>query len=476
MADTPPDEHQQGDGPEVHRRFVLGALATSAVLGPIACSGVREDARVPPPSSDGGRTRKNAARDSRPLPPSIEPTIRVRVAKVRSKGGSPPEQIVLGRPGQRLWVTTPELDLPGRAFQGPLQVRAGNGGWFLGTEGRRRQGTEQINTATPLAIAAIGEKPIEVNGKPIQGLIRVVRRTDLKPGECDVVCHLPMETYLPGVLHSELFGSWPQATFEAQAVAARSFACCERSFWIGRRHYDVVSGPSSQAWSGGDASDRARNAVKKTYGVVLVWDGKVVPAYYSSACGGLPATASDVISSHPSNRIGPLTVDGGGAARPRGCCEQSPHSSWSCEVSSREIQKALVAYGRREGERGLERLGPIRGIEVASRNPAGRPVRHRILSTPSVEIDSEDLRSALNGLKAMDGKSVRMKSACLEFSPTTSGYTIRGQGFGHGVGLCQYGAKAMGVAGASPRDILVRYYPGADLVQAWSDGVRSSPV
>ena len=345
-------------------------------------------------------------------------------------------------------------------------VAATSGGWLLETNGRLRQGRERIETATPLAIAPIGDRGIEFDGELVRGIFHLTRRTDLDPGECDVVTHLPMEDYLPGVLEHELYTSWPTATFQAQAIAARSFACCERNFWLGRRHFDVVAGQASQAWSGGRASSRAARAVASTAGRVLIWDGRVVPAYYSASCGGLPASAPDAIGRNPVNRISPLVVDPF-HKRERGCCETSPHANWTVQVDSRQLLAALRAIGRDGGPKSLRNLDRVRGIEVVERNPVGRPTSYRIRSVQDVQVGAETLKSALNSVRSSSRGEERLKSSCIEFVSTARGFQAEGRGFGHGVGLCQYGARTMGDSGATYAEILARYYPNCELSQAW---------
>ena len=463
------DSERQG-GVDIPRRSLLATLAAGVVLGPSACRGVREDVpSTPSPARSTGTTAETTGLsepDLRPIPPRFEPSIRVRIATVRQRTGSPPKPIMLGQQGERLWVTTPGLERPGRMFDGPVLISATSGGWLLESSGRLRQGRERIETATPLAIAPIGDRGIEFDGELVRGIFHLTRRTDLKPGECDVVTHLPMEDYLPGVLERELYSSWPMATFQAQAVAARSFACCERHFWLARRHFDVVAGQASQAWSGGRASSRAAQAVASTAGTVLVWEGRVVPAYYSASCGGLPASAPDAIGTNPVNRISPLVVDPY-RTRKQGCCEASPHANWMVEVDSRQLVAALRAIGRDGGPRSLRTLDRVRGIEVIERNPVGRPTRYRVRSVQDVEVSAEALKSALNSARSSSRGDQRLKSSCIEFVSTARGFKAEGRGFGHGVGLCQYGARTMGDSGASYSEILARFYPDCDLSQAW---------
>jgi stage II sporulation protein D len=451
------------------RRALIAALTAGVIFGPVACGPTREQ----PQNAATQKTPKGdvadvAEGDTRPVLPGVEPEVRIRVTKVRREGAKgQPIGLTLGEKGQRLWVTTPELPRPGRVVYGPLLITAANGGWLLQSEGRRRHGRELIETATPLAMTAIARRPIGYNGKQLEGTLRLFRRTDLGNGDFDLVTHVAMETYLPGVLQSELYQNWPEATFEAQAIAARSYGCCERSFWRRRRHYDVVAGPASQAWSGGEASPRARSAVMATSGLVLVWKGRMIPAYYSAACGGLPASGSDAIGKNPANAVRPLSVQSVSQRRDRGCCEDSPYASWTVEFDRANVVRALAKYGREHGRRDLAAIRRIDAIEVINRNPAGRPTRYRLASRQPLELGAEALRRALNTAGSEGEGESPLRASCIEFRTTSKGIEAQGRGFGHGVGLCQYGARSMGRAGADSAAILARYYPGATVQRGW---------
>ncbi len=324
------------------------------------------------------------------------------------------------------------------------------------------------------------EPGIEFKGRRLMGTIHVepIRDTEGRT-EFDVICHLPMESYLPGVVEKELYPSWLPATFEAQAIAARSFAVCERAFWIRRRHYDLVAGQASQAWTGGDASARAVSAVRSTVGQLLVWRGQVVPAYYSASCGGRPANAEDAISKNPVNGIPPLRVATGGDRSVCGCVTASPHGDWSVTISRKAFEKQVAEFGRRKGDRKLSELRRPLRLEVHRRNQAGRPVDFELSGSgesPPVLISAESVRRIVSAASVGDSWRARPRSSCFEIETSKNSMKIRGRGFGHGVGVCQYGAEEMARRGASSLQILARYYPGADVEQAWSAGTTGRRV
>jgi len=465
---------------QISRRSALFALAAPALI-PSACSrsevGKKEVATAATAAPVAASPMKGLPRDLRPFPPTTEPLVRIKVADVRRS------EVEFGAVGQQLWITAPSTDVPGRACRGPVRLRRTKAGWSVRWSSGGRGGTAIFKTPGSIAIAKIGRKEsgIEFEGRSLLGTIYVepIRNTEGR-NELDVVCHLPMELYLPGVVQKELYPGWRPATFEAQAIAARSFAVCERAFWIRRRHYDLVAGQASQAWTGGDASLRARSAVRATTGQLLVWRGQVVPAYYSASCGGQPANAEEAISENPVNGIPPLRAVAMSNGSVCGCVTSSPHGDWTITISRDAFETAALEFGRRQGNRRISELRRPLRLDVHHRNQTERPVDFELAGaggTAPVLMSAESVRRILATASSGDAWNTRPRSACFEVEATRDSMKIKGRGFGHGVGMCQYGAEEMASKGASSLEILERYYPGAKVYQAWSTGqpARATP-
>jgi stage II sporulation protein D len=398
--------------------------------------------------------------------------IRVRVATVRD------EPIVLSHPSGWLWVK-PESETAGRTIRTPASIRPVPGGWTV-TESSDRSGASrvQLQGDGPLRIEPMKgwAREIQWKGGDWPGDATLVRRPDEGPGAADLVFSVPMETYLPGVLAKELYKGWSDQAYRAQAVAARSYALCEHAWWEGRRHYDVVAGQASQAWIGATADATSRRAVQDTAGEYLVHEGRVVPAYYSSCCGGAPASATDAIREGSWMDIAPLTVDGREDARPRGCCEKAPTARWKISLGTTELARRLDAWAAREGRKDLGSLSGVKSITIAETNPAGRPVSFRITDPKGRKVlwDAEDLRYAVNA--GASGSKDALKSGFVTPSMAGGRVVFEGRGHGHGAGMCQFGAEAMGRAGRDHRQILARYYPDADVVRAESPAPTSASI
>ena len=113
-------------------------------------------------------------------------------------------------------------------------------------------------------------------------------------GGLTVMNDLPLELYIRGVVPSEMPSSWEHEAHKAQAIAARSYALAN----MGKRAkygYDLKDTPEDQAYGGASAeTNQTNDAVTETEGIVLVYQGKIVPAYYSASAGGKTTTASQV--------------------------------------------------------------------------------------------------------------------------------------------------------------------------------------
>ena len=405
--------------------------------------------------------------ENRPIPPSSEPRIRVRLRSEES--GS---TLTFGEEGQRL-LCLDQLDSRVFLRPAPLQVTRSLDGWDL-IDGDQRRDSVFGSGILTIRTLEDDDSKILFEGGRLPGFVDLVPRNQsddpTKPERLDVIVHLSLESYLPGVLDVELYGHWPLETFMAQAVAARSYAVAESAFWADRRHFDVVAGPRSQGWSGDGGSEKARDAVQSTTGMLLLQDGRVIPAYYSAACGGFPASANDAISSRPSHRISSLVpLD----ARPRGCCENSSVFKWSMEFKRADIDRLIQEWRNGvDGDSELPSMYHARfvGLSVFERSPNGRPLIYRLTfsdGTTSV-IDAEVLRRMLSTLSEVgEDQAKPLRSSVFSGRLRGRRFRLDGLGWGHGCGLCQYGANAMGEDGFTWRQILDRFYPGSEVRSFW---------
>jgi stage II sporulation protein D len=268
-----------------------------------------------------------------------------------------------------------------------------------------------------------------------------------KKEKFDLIGVLPLEDYLVGVLASEMPLNWPMETLKAQAVAARSYALVtmqERSKQDFHLESTILDQVFTHIGHGTDNSPlvaKAKVAVKETAGFILVTKNqRTLKAFYHSDCGGKTADAKVVWGYGIST----------GSAVDRSC-PGNPKAHWSLKVPAPSLAAKLEAFLKRADLGSLQSLQLIRPskedrvekVEVAFQNG------ERFL------MGSQDFRSVVG----FD----QLRSTFFDFRKTSDEYEFIGQGFGHGVGLCQWGARSMGKQGKNYSEILTHYYPKAQL-------------
>jgi len=277
----------------------------------------------------------------------------------------------------------------------------------------------------------------------------------------DLVNHVPLESYLPGVLEHELYASWDAASYRAQAIAARSYALFERGLHS-HRAYDIESTVASQVYGGLASRAKAIEAVRLTRGQVLVYNDRVLPAYYSSCSGGIGQDAAKVFPGVVD--ILPLQGD--------------PHGRWGSKSKNyhwepftrdkNSLIRHLAAWGRANNHP-IGSISSIKSIDITGRNRAGRPTEFTVTDEAGREfsLSAEWFRFACNyddtGLPDV-ASNKRLKSSFVQIRVVGDLVQFyNGRGMGHGVGLCQWGMQEMSQAGYSEESILTFYYRGASI-------------
>ncbi len=262
-----------------------------------------------------------------------------------------------------------------------------------------------------------------------------------KNGRLTLVNVVDIEDYLKGVLPAEMPASYPADALKAQAVAARTYAIANS-----RKHlndnYSVCDQSDCQLYTGA-ASERepCSKAIDSTRGLIICYNGKPASIMYSSDCGG--ATA-DYSASNPT-RCHPYLS---GVAEPEGVI----HSNWTLTLSFKDIAARALRSG-------VKNCGGLTGLAISSRDRFGRAVALELTTqTAKSTISASAFRSAL-------GVGV-LKSTMFELECSEDGQvTFTGKGFGHGVGMCQKGARALALPpfSMSYREILAHYFPGTQI-------------
>jgi stage II sporulation protein D len=267
---------------------------------------------------------------------------------------------------------------------------------------------------------------LEFNQKRYRGRARV----ETMSGELLLTNILPMEPYLAATVGAEMSPGWKVEALKAQAVAARSYALHRRQH-PRHRLFDLDSTTEDQVYLGlSGESARTWAAVRETAGIYLATGGGAANIHYHSRCGGETQTAATAWGN--SNTPGQGVV----------CqfCRRNPYR-WSAEWSRAEFAQKL----------GLPPSPDTHVVEV--KQAAGGRVKEVEIASQGISrrLSSETLRRAL-GYTAL-------KSAQFSFTPSASSVRVEGTGAGHGVGMCQWGAKYLADKGATFLQILSHYYP-----------------
>ncbi|MCH8193527.1 MAG: SpoIID/LytB domain-containing protein [Planctomycetes bacterium] len=293
-----------------------------------------------------------------------------------------------------------------------------------------------------------------MEGERFRGQLEVI--VDGAGTSFDVINHLPLEPYLAGVVGAEMPSYWEPEALKAQAIASRTYCLYIKERFGRHRPWDVSRSQAHQVYRGVAAESAAVwDAVRATQGQVLVTEGQdgapiVLPAYYSSICGGHTEDSNQV--------FGEASV----VLRGVDC--------WSCEdvAKATQFNWPVVTYSKQEvSQRLLARypalceLGAVQEIVTTRQSEYdqfSRITQVRLVGQDgrSSVLRGEDMRLAIDP----SGRRIKSTGCRLEDRGEHWAF-VQGRGWGHAVGMCQCGAQGLARAGLSVQDILVHYYPGA---------------
>ncbi len=352
----------------------------------------------------------------------------------------------------------------GRSF---VARGAANERWTIQHNGTdvRAVGSDGRATAwKPRAMVARADDPsalMIVNGKRYVGELRLVG-TDYG---LEVIDHVPVETYLRGVVPLEIGDRNPgdSAAIQAQAVSARSYAYTHLAD-ASAESYDVTAGTSDQAYGGVEAETTVGNAaVAATAGIVVAFGGRVVNAPYHSTCGGHTAGADEVWHGPSVPYLRPVSDRIPGTNRYY--CDISPHFKWTRTLSGSDLNQSVARYLSRYTSVPGGDPGLVRDVSVKSHTASGRVGTLDVQTTRGTfTLRGDDMRYVLRKYGgAILSSTLFTVSTDRNRSGALTRVVLEGRGYGHGVGMCQWGAIGRARAGQDFRTILHTYYPGAIL-------------
>ncbi|MEN3013083.1 MAG: SpoIID/LytB domain-containing protein [Endomicrobiia bacterium] len=293
-----------------------------------------------------------------------------------------------------------------------------------------------LNESYFLPLKLYSKSNISIDGKFYPGTIEIFSKNK----SLILVNVLDIENYLYGVIPYEVVSSWPDEMLKVQAIIARTYTISH----LGRHKYDgydVCSTFHCQVYNGISEKmhQRVKEAVDATRGLVIVDKIKNTPiqAYYHAACGGATDNVVEIWGDVCSFRyLCGVKCD---------FCKNSPYYQWEYEIKIEEFIKTLNKNGFS--------LKNIKKLQILSYTKNGRAKEIKIITEnlPLI-VKAEDLRKMFGytSIKSTKINDIEIRNKNIIFS---------GKGWGHGVGLCQWGAATLAFKGKSFKEIISYYYP-----------------
>jgi stage II sporulation protein D len=259
-----------------------------------------------------------------------------------------------------------------------------------------------------------------------RGTTRLIRQND----GITAINKVDLEQYLYSVVGAEAVSSWPIEALKAQAVAARSYALYKRKTGS-NGIYDVDTTIGTQVYKGLDSEyTTTHQAVDSTLGQIMTYNNQVILAAFHSSSGGYTENVEDVWTSPLPYLRGVVDYD-----------QKSPVFEWQQVIPVSKIQSLVAGVGK------------ITGFQPVEMTPHGRVVTMKVTGDlGSTTVSGNDLRKALD-----------LRSTLFRVSTDGSNLHVQGRGFGHGLGLSQWGAYYLAKQGINYHQILAHYYQTANL-------------
>lgn len=363
-------------------------------------------------------------------------------------------------------IYNPENNIP-ESVSGPIQITSNYG--LLGITGLKRAGKQAL----------------------YHGAFELVPNS---PNSFNLVNMVEVEEYLKGVVPNEMPVTFGLEALKAQSVAARNYVLSPRT--KASPNYDVVDSVASQVYYGANTEKSLSNqAVKETEGIVAIYDWDLILAQYSSTAGGYTESYSNAFSDPKTKQfpspdkpyltakadiigLGPLNTEETASfyykSHPDSYDIRSPYYRWEREWSAEELRNALQTTFPVQSSTGFIKplfnrgdiLGNLKEIKVLRRGDSGKIIEMEIITdTQTYRIQKE---LVIRRLITKDGKALPSANAVFDNIKDDDGNLkeihVYGGGYGHGVGMSQFGAGFMGSELHKSFDrILQHYYSGITL-------------
>lgn len=275
---------------------------------------------------------------------------------------------------------------------------------------------------------------ISVNGKLVPDHFKIYRDST---GYLEVVTNLELEEYITGVLPSEMPASWPMEALKAQAVVARTYALYKKNQSSDSNSFDLVSTSLDQVYKIGNFrklepkyQKKIQQAVFATNGQILVGEDKEpIGAFYHADCGGHTVAAQQVWQGRSQTE---------GVEDPY--CPNSPYGKWKVHLTAAELKESSKKLFHPPQE--------IKTLKVTQLSNDGRV--ERLTLNDNLSLRGSEFRKIMGFSK--------VKSTFFTLKKLSDRWLIEGKGYGHGVGMCQWGAKHLSMQKRDYKQILKHYF------------------
>ncbi|MDH5661397.1 MAG: SpoIID/LytB domain-containing protein [Elusimicrobiota bacterium] len=283
---------------------------------------------------------------------------------------------------------------------------------------------------------------LRVNGRRYRDGIKVSLNSK---GNLNVINELGVEGYLYGVMTREVSPEWSIEALKAQAVVSRTYVMKNLGKYD-KEGFDLSATITSQVYGGGEAEDpRTSRAVDLTRGEVITYKGELIKSFFHSNCGGHTEDVTNAWEGEEQFSY----------LKGRACyfCKKTHQYYWEKTIKKKMLQQKL-------NENGYD-VGEIEKIKILGRSSSGRVTYLKIFH------QRDRLKIRASTFRMVMGPNL-IKSTLFAMEHMGNRIKFYGRGWGHGVGMCQWGAKGMAERGANYREILRYYYP-ATRIEKWED-------
>jgi len=259
---------------------------------------------------------------------------------------------------------------------------------------------------------------------------------------------MKMEEYIAGVVAGEMKTDWPVEALAAQAIIARTFtvqAIEEKGGVPARGTQASTDIKEFQAYNGKTISENVKKAVDMTRGMVVTYQGKPIQAWFHASAGGITAFAQEGLAFKDDEPPYIQSVQSPDDLAP------DDVQNWTATFTPKEVIDVLTKLGKT--------VTSIDSVEIGKKGPSGRATT--MIINKNVEVSAPELRVGIGStkLKSMLIDKVEVSDDIIVFT---------GKGYGHGVGMSQWGANKMAITGKKPQEIVGHYFKGVTIEKRWN--------